>query len=241
MRDLKTGNFVFPMIPGPDFVLKVPGCRRLVRIDTLTSANMRYARRWTDGKMECASFPDMPLLMKSRAEGTLFWVKDGKKVAEVRSALGFFWIQWVLKGVWMAATPTKRDYFAALTSGVATTDEHLRYVRTRIWWLGNDRLRSDRAPLIDLPINAWRWWCRTVCRQPDRLTPEHLANLEGLLPLLPEDDPQHRLQKAEVCRELGRFDEALALLTWAWPEKFTYAAAHIRSLVERREVTVAPA
>lgn len=59
-----------------------------------------------------------------------------------------------------------------------------------------------------------------------------MSNLGALTKLLDESDAGNLLMKAEVMRELGRFEDSLALLEKCVDEALFGAAAVIRKLAE---------
>jgi len=70
--------------------------------------------------------------------------------------------------------------------------ENQKYLRTNLWWQGNDHIR----------------WGDANC-----LSHEHILNLHKLLELMETSEKvQDQLIRAEMLRELSRFDEAFALL-----------------------------
>ena len=205
------------MTPGPILILKPPGCELPVKLFTIASGNLFGAVSWTDGKQEAPMMPDEPWLRKSAVEGVLFWTDACEEIGEFDPTEGEpeprEWVD--LK---FAAKPTEEDLFAALSSGLANTEEKRRYLRTRLWWLGNDPVRRGKA------------------RRP---APVYLQHLETMLTTFSETDAGQRLQKAEVLRELARFGEALALLDQEYPKEYGRPVAGIRSLTLTREARVA--
>src|SRR5690606_35989174 len=105
-----------------------------------------------------------------------------------------------------AQEPAEEDYLAALSSGIASSEIKLRYIRTRLWWLGNDPVRAGRA---------------------ERLPERHLENVAELVSLLDDEEPHQRFTKAEGLRELGRFEECPALLEYEFPEGYETPVNHI--------------
>ncbi len=93
------------------------------------------------------------------------------------------------------------------------------YLRQQLWWAGNHPRREDTAPL---PLSA-----------------EEVVNLEALARLLDSEDEEQRLQKAEIMRELGRFDDAAALLAFDFDEEFSTVSTRIRERVAARDPRVA--
>lgn len=96
---------------------------------------------------------------------------------------------------------TEQDFLAALRTRSADTPEKVRYIRIRAWWTANDPLRPDRRQGTDSLSAAAR------------------ANMESLLVSLSESEEQQRVMKAELARELGRFDEAERLLSGVYSEQ----------------------
>lgn len=85
----------------------------------------------------------------------------------------------------------EQDYLDALTEGLYESRREKLDLRLRAWRAGNDASRVEGA--------------RAQIR-----SAEAQANLEALYELLCED-PSEALIKAEVARQLGRFDDALEL------------------------------
>ncbi len=91
--------------------------------------------------------------------------------------------------------PNERELLAVLGRGVdGEAREWVLELRISAWQAANDP-RRDRDP--SLPV-IWSLEAR--------------SNLEALVTLLHAHDPEQRILKAEALRELGRFEEALALL-----------------------------
>lgn len=206
------------MTYGSTLIMKAPGCRKPVKIETTLSGNTFRSTYWTDGKREAPMLPDEPWLRKSPTEGILFWTDECEEIGKMHA----FGEENGGKEKWeeveYAVTPSEADYLAALTSGIANTEEKMRYVRKRLWWTGNDRIRrGDAQPLSEV----------------------HVRNLEALALLLPEADPINRLMKAEAMRELSRFDEALSLLAKPFPDQYSSAVKRIRELAASKNATVA--
>lgn len=161
--------------------------------------------------------PDQPWLRKSPSEGVLFWSDECEEIGQIDFFAGEEGNpEW--ETLEFAEEPDEGDYLAATSNGTADTEEKLRYIRTRLWWRGNDRVR--REEITQLPQ-------------------EHIQNLSELASLLSEDDANQRLMKAEALRELSRFDEALRLLEGNFPDDYQHALHRIRRLAASRESQVA--
>jgi hypothetical protein len=205
------------MTPGPTLIMKAPGCRNPVKFSTIGSGNTFGATFWTDGKCEAPMLPDEPWLRKSPSEGILFWSDECEEIGQ----LDFFSggsekPEW--KDLDYAEEPSEDDYNAALHSGVASTPEKERYIRMRLWWRGNDHIRrGDNTELSEA----------------------HLENLRRFEAILSEEDDNQRLMKAEVLRQLSRYDEALHLLNSEFPDDYSHAVLLIRDLASRSDCKVA--
>jgi hypothetical protein len=85
--------------------------------------------------------------------------------------------------------------------------ERLVWLRRHIWWSLNDRqrTRSDGTPVPDVPSIA---------------SADEQANQEALLALLQQCELQarDRVDAGELLRQLGRFDEAIAVLRSVVPD-----------------------
>lgn len=197
--------------------MKAPGCKKLVKFSTIGSGNTFGAIFWTDGKREAPMLPDEPWLRKSSSEGILFWSDECEEIGQVDFFSGEEGnSEW--DNLEFAEEPDEADYVAAIRNQIANTKEKLRYIRMRLWWSGNDRIRRKELT---------------------RLPQEHSQNLSEFASLLSEEDPNQRLMKAEVLRELSRFDEALQLLEGVFPEDYQHAVQRIRELASSKESQVA--
>lgn len=108
--------------------------------------------------------------------------------------------------------PTMQEFLRLLESGLSDP-ERVRYVRLRAWWTANDARRGNPEA--------------TPLSRPET------QNLEQLAAMLDESNDHHRIMKAEIMRELGRFDEARKLLKVEFPSDLAHAASLIRKLAER--------
>lgn len=106
------------------------------------------------------------------------------------------------------------EHFEALALGMAATPARERYLRLWAWWIGNDPQRRG---------------------EPARpRTEQEIDSLEALSRLLDEQNPNERMMKAEIARELGRFRVALALLAPPLPEELEPIGETLRELSLRR-------
>lgn len=83
------------------------------------------------------------------------------------------------------------------------------FVRLRSWWRSNDRFRKGEAGAP--PFSE-----------------DERANLDALAAALGDADPQRIIMRAEIARELGRFDQCLKLLEGDFDEQLHYIVRTIR-------------
>jgi hypothetical protein len=204
------------MTPGPTLIRKCPGCARLLKFATIGSGNTFGATYWTDGKCEAPMLPDEPWLRKSPSEGVLFWMDECEDAGEISPWEEAENPEW--EDLEFAQTPSETDYVSALNAGMGAAPERLRYLRTRLWWAANDRLRTGAAN-----------------RTEDFWTPEVVTNLRELVRLLDDEDDESRLMRAEALRELADFDGASTVLAASYPPEFAPALQTIRGLVAQRD------
>lgn len=206
------------MMPGPTLVIKAPGCKRPLKVRTILSGNTFGATQWSDGKLEAPMLPDRPWLRKSPSEGVLFWMDEIEEIDQCDSFGGGQKEDKAWKDLEYAEEPSENDYFRALEEGIANTPERLQYLRKRIWWVGNDPIRREEC---------------------DQLPAKHRENLLAYLEQLPDGEFDEKLEKVEVLRELGRFDEAAELLGTKFPKDYARVVALFGRLIEERESRVA--
>ena len=198
------------MTPGPTIIRKCSDCGKLIAQHMIGSGNTFGARYWTDGKRDAPMFTDAPQLVKCHHCATLIWIAEQKKVGQIEQP-------WVDNGGFKDAqpydAPSVRDYFTYLASG-AYGKQKERYLRLQAWWAGNDMRRENNnaSPLSD----------------------DEIANLRAFAKLLDEAVEDDRIMKAEVMRELGDFDEAMALLSRKYSRGLSSAVKIIKRLAEQK-------
>ena len=192
-------------------VRECPHCKaHVVEEDTL-SGNTVGAKIYTDGKREAKMLPDHPALVKCPVCGGLFWVEEAVKVD-----MGFD----AAEGKLPVIAPSAKEIQDFLAGSTLAKDKEF-YLRLRLWWKAND---------------AWRY----VPDAKPAFSPEQVQNIEALSALFDESLPGHRILKAEIARELGRFDECLLLLSYQFEEGYDWAVGFIRKLAEEKVRAVKP-
>jgi hypothetical protein len=186
-------------------VRECPHCRGHVVEEATLSGNTIGAKYYTDGKREAKMLPDHPALVKCPACSRLFWVEEAQEVDSGFDAA---------KGKQQVMAPTGQELLAYLAGQTLPKDKEA-YLRIHAWWAAND---------------GWRW----VPNSKPAFTKEQVKNLDALSALMDEAEPGERLLKAEIARELGRFDECLRLLSYQFGEDYDLAFAFIKSLAQEQ-------
>ncbi len=192
-------------------VRECPQCRAHVVQEETLSGNTIGAKIYTDGKREAKMLPDHPALVKCPVCGGLFWVEEAMEVDSGFEAA---------EGKQKVLAPSEKEMLNFL-AGQALPKEKEFYLRMRCWWAANDAWRrlSDPKPAF---------------------SPEQVKNLDALSALFDESLPGHRILKAEIARELGRFDECLLLLSYQFEEGYDWAVGFIKKLAEEKVRSVKP-
>ena len=199
-------------------VIACPHCAALT-LHQPRWACIQFRRRvWSDGYALPEEAPPCTLL-RCQSCTQFFWQEQAVKVGSFRPypeascrQLDPAW----LAAPWVAAL-TEAQCAQALTAGLARTREQERVLRTWVWWRGNDRFRDLSAEQA-LGRRARRRLQRTPAALPvsdGSLPHASRENLHRLLPLLSPWSQAQLLLKACALLQLGEFDQADDLLSWA--------------------------
>lgn len=112
------------------------------------------------------------------------------------------------------------DFLHALADISPDDRDREVYVRLRLWWASNDhrRFRATETPIEPQPAVA----------------PEACTNILRLLDLF-ENDPSRQVERGELLRQLGRFEEAVAVLKAVKPNGYSEVrASKIQRLAQSR-------
>lgn len=199
---------VVAMKPGPTIIRECPHCHAALKEYTIGSGNTLGARFWTDGKMLAPMLPEFPWLAKCPQCRALFWVDEAKKLSEGYS-VGEKW-----KNAPCPEFPAEADFLNALSATNLTSEKTL-FLRRRAWWFANDPARTNPAAA--------------------HFSPAQVKHLTALANLLEGKDGGLRIQRAEIFRELGKFDDCAALLQQPFKEDWQKKnAAFIKALAAKK-------
>lgn len=180
------------MIPGPNLVYKCPNCGNLITKGSLMSGNSFGAKIFSDGKRIAPMLPEFPDLTKCKKCSTFLWLSKLKEVGtyEWGDPKNSFW-QYADKGEFL----TIDDHFNAINSKVAENKDEELFIRQRIWWTYNDRIRNGQNIFNDVN-DELRW----------------KKNAEILMDLFDQSDINQKIMVAEINRNLGNFEECILII-----------------------------
>lgn len=230
------------MLPGPDKVICCLSCGGLERHVTLRSFVELTVHIWTDGFRLAEERPQAPAIIKCGQCSHVYWLEDASVLGELdtrnTTASPHEWrrAQRVLE-------PQEADYYVALAAGLGRTRKEERTARILAWWKSNEPLRGD---LVTRVYDRWDFLTdlsgapkkRHQLGQFNVDPPARQSNMELLLPLLDRRDPGDRLMKAEVLRELGRFEQARLALDQVEYDPLAGIVDQIRALCDEGDSLV---
>jgi len=179
------------MLPGPDYIYACPGCGHKIICSSIMSGNTFGGHLWSDGRGIFPMLPDIPEMVECPKCKTIFWFKELNNPEIV----DFGYSDDKREDRSEARIPTQRTCERALKSKLYKTDKDEMYLRQRLWWAYNDKVRFSEGKKIS-PLNISRY----------------RNNLMGLLSLLDMASDEHQIMAAEINRNLGWFPEAIEIL-----------------------------
>ncbi len=180
--------------PGPNYIYKCPKCSTLLSKGSNASGNTFGATFYSDGKMIAPMLPEFPNLTKCPKCDTILWLSDLKEIGtcdewekkckpEWKNAdkVGFIGINDLLR-------------FLDLDTVKHDTEKEL-FVRQKIWWSFNDRLRGEKE-IFEKESDEALW----------------KQNCQRLIELFDTTDINQKIMTAELYRNLKEFDVCMQLI-----------------------------
>ena len=227
------------MLIGPDLIKQCSHCNNHFLEPTLESCNNIGAIYWTDGRSYMPMSPETPALVKCPHCGHILWLDDAPVLAKKWSSeqssecINAPYYQGLNEQEYLATAQINTDYWI------------VRLCRVRAWWAANDRFRVDKGEVPSSPLseesrqNKESLYTLLSKGSPKkRLSVRKIGIFLGLL-RRPRTDVEDRLMRAELARELGRFEEAKRLLLTKYYSEYQHLVKRIWELANLRDVRVA--
>lgn len=148
------------------------------------SGNTFGATFYSDGFVIGSMYPDFRVFGKCSSCQKIFKLEDPKDDDSVKDD--------TLPDL---PKPKLYDYIHFLKSNNRLNSDDEYYIRTKIWWYFNDRVRMGDPIFVENSDNAiWK------------------QNILILISLIHDNDPESLMKKAELERNLGRFRHCRSLL-----------------------------
>jgi hypothetical protein len=197
------------MLPGPTIIRSCPNCKMAIKQHTIASGNTFGAIYWTDGKEEAPMLPDYPQLVKCPHCSNMLWIDEAKELTRTEH----FSSPQGRKEAKTYKKPTLNNYHHFLNTVKVEKEKEL-YLRMQAWWASNDKYRHNPSENVSLSV-------------------EETRNLELLFSMLQTADSSERIIKAEIARELGRYEECQILLDQKFEPDLELVVETIRKLAQK--------
>jgi len=179
---------------GENLLIACPSCGKEYLQEDLVSGNTRGARYWTDGKRDAPMLPTMPALTRCEKCKTIFHVDDAEIIADGRPLTLY------------STGPKVR--FLTLAELLECIEIQPESIKER------GRQISVRTELLHKKNDYYRYSASSF--EPDLNDSRIVRNIEILAELLTEsvdaENTNGLMLRAELLREMGRFEESAAAL-----------------------------
>jgi len=204
------------MFPGPDTIYQCPQCDNCISVGSLMSGNTFGAKLYSDGKCVAGMMPEFPKITRCSKCKTIFWISKAKKIGQ----RGFV-VTDILEGTiedqkyqnaQTARFLSLQQYILALEIPIYTSFEEEFYIRKRLWWYSNDRVRDGKISTRLL------WYFIDRLRDGKSLfifgfnRRRLFENTNRLLVLLYATNDNEKVMLAELYRNLGHFEKCMDIL-----------------------------
>lgn len=183
------------MLPGPDTFYQCPKCPNLLYRGSLMSGNTFGSTLYSDGYRNSPMLIEFPDLVKCSKCNTIFWIEKAKELGT------YEWGQQagIIDEHWENAQRVRflsiEEYFSAIEMQVFNNKEEEIFIRGKIWWGYNDRIRNGEK-LHNSDIDKVLW----------------ADNINRLMNLLDENNIEQKITIAELNRSLGQFAECMSII-----------------------------
>ncbi len=187
------------MIPGPIYIHQCPHCIKLISRRSLLSGNSNGIKVYSDGKSIKPMAPEFPIITKCTDCKNIFWIKDAKQIGSYEHRLFGDGDEENTKKEWKEAESASKlsvyDLISVLGTEITKTKDLEIYIRERIWWGFNDRVRDNKILFTS---------------EKDKML--YTENIKNYIPLLDSNNINDLFTIAELYRNIGNFEKCKELL-----------------------------
>lgn len=181
------------MLPGPNYVYECPKCKYLLYSRSIGSGNTFGAKMFSDGKRIALMLPEFPDLTKCPKCNAMFWLSKMKEIGTYGMNDKLAYEKWAMAEE--VEFLTIYEYQIALEGEVYSSQDEELFIRQRIWWGFNDRVRKGKNIFSsDKDEVLWK------------------NNALKLLALFDIENLNHKIMVAELHRNLGDFEKCMEII-----------------------------
>lgn len=206
-------------------IRQCPNCDCKFQFRVTASHNTIDAKFYTDGYVEGPMYDAGSELLRCPECKRYFWQKDVPKELSMRDSK--FRSDPERRSLPHEISVGGNDYDELLDQSFWKTEDQEKYIRIRAWWSFNNGNRSNQ--LNELMLILYLNDSEKIEKDFD-LSPKQEDNLNKLLKLLDPNDQNDSIMRAEIYRQLGKFDECLNQLDKAYDDDLRAAIETIKDL-----------
>ena len=197
------------MILGPTYIYQCPSCNNLFSKPRLLSVNSIGVKIYSDGKSIKPMDPELPIITKCTNCKDIFWIKDAKQIGSYEDSFFGDSYEENTKKEWketeQASTLSVYDLIETLGTEITKTKDLEFYIRERIWWGFNDRVRDKKNQFTS---------------ENDKIL--YTENIKNYISLLDINNINNIFTLAELYRNIGNCEKCKVLLNEIKDDEFNW-------------------
>jgi len=196
------------MLYGDNEFYLCPKCGNLLTRQSLVSGNTCDSVLYSDAKRVAPMLPEFPNLTKCKKCNSIFWLQKLEDIGsdEWREKLNLNW-----QDADEAEFLTIEDYFRAIDLKIAENEAEEYFIRQRIWWTFNDRVRENKGIFVN-----------------DKDESLYRSNCFALIYMLDVESDNNKIAMAELNRNLGNFDKCISIIDSIQDENLKWLVDRLR-------------
>ncbi len=188
-----------------------PYCGYPKKIMTMTSGNICWYSRWSDGVNIFPMILSYPTVLKCKGCCAFYWFEERIKIEDREfSEYG----RKLSKIADVLTTLSVEEYYEAINNKVFCYNTEIeKKLRILAWRRWNDNFRGNANKIqVEFPDRTIQWIGNEFLFDCSDRTKQWKDNLNELYNILNDNDENECLIKGEICRNLSRFQEAKEIL-----------------------------